>query len=67
MLIELEYQFYIHACSGNYLENIFLLYSSLFQFFCVKCPDDGLTVWTVRLIRPNIRSPCPDGRVFMIS
>jgi hypothetical protein len=36
MQIELGYQLFIHACSGNYLRNIFLLF---FRFFCVKRPD----------------------------
>jgi hypothetical protein len=33
MLIELGYQFYINACSGNYLENIFLLFFLSFSVF----------------------------------
>jgi len=49
MLIELGYQFYIHACSGNYLRNIFLLFFPLFFIFLVKRPDNGFG--------------CPDGRV----
>jgi len=49
MLIELGYQLYIHACSGNYLENIFLLFFLSFSDFLVKCPDGG--------------SGCPDGKV----
>jgi len=79
MLIELRYQCYIHACSGNYLENIFLLF---FRLFCVKRPDGVfrdvrtvllyvrtviLVVRMIRLIRPNVNSSSPEGRVFAIS
>jgi hypothetical protein len=65
MLIELGYQLYIHACSGNYLENIFLLvllFVFFFQIFCVKRPDGK-----VRLICPDVHSSCPDERVCAIS
>jgi hypothetical protein len=35
MLVELGYQLYIHACSGNYLRNIFLLFFlSFLDFLC---------------------------------
>jgi hypothetical protein len=49
MLIELGYQLYIHACSGNYLGNIFLLFFLSFSEFLVKRSDGG--------------SGCPDGKV----
>jgi hypothetical protein len=39
MLIELGYQLYIHACFGNYLGNIFLLFFLSFSNFLVKCSD----------------------------
>jgi hypothetical protein len=39
MLIELGYQLSIHACSGNYLGNIFLLFFLSFLDFLVKRPD----------------------------
>jgi hypothetical protein len=41
MLIELGYQLYIHACSGNYLGNIFLLFFLSFSDFLVKRLDGG--------------------------
>jgi hypothetical protein len=45
MLLELRYQCFIHACSGNYLGNIFLLFFLSFSdFFCVKRPDGVLGV-----------------------
>jgi hypothetical protein len=59
MLIELGYQLYIHACSGNYLGNIFLLFFLSFSDFLMKRPD-GV-------------SGCPDdkvdssGRLFSLS
>jgi hypothetical protein len=49
MLVELGYQLYIHACSGNYLENIFLLFFLSFSDFLLKLQDGG--------------SRCPDGKV----
>jgi hypothetical protein len=49
MLIELGYQLYIHACFGNYLGNIFLLFFLSFSDFLVKRPDGG--------------SGCSDGNV----
>jgi hypothetical protein len=42
LIIKLRYQCYIHACSGNYLGNILLLFFLSFLdffFLCVKCPD----------------------------
>jgi hypothetical protein len=75
MLIELRYQCYIHACSGNYLGNIF-------SFFCVKRRDGVfqdnqtvllyvrtmiLVVQTIQLIHPNVNSSSLDERVFTIS
>jgi hypothetical protein len=35
MQIELGYQLFIHACSGNYLANIFLLFFLSFSDFFV--------------------------------
>jgi hypothetical protein len=49
MLIELGYQLYIHVCSGNFLENIFLLFFLSFSDFLVKCSNGG--------------SGCPDSEV----
>jgi hypothetical protein len=41
MQIELGYQLFIHACSRNYLKNIFsALFPLFFRFFCVKRLDD---------------------------
>jgi hypothetical protein len=54
MLIELRYQCFIHACSGIYLGNIFLLFFPLFiRFLCLK--------------RPDVHSSCLDERVFETS
>jgi hypothetical protein len=49
MLIKLGYQFFIHACSEIYLENIFLLFFLYFSDFFVKRPDGGFG--------------CPEGKV----
>jgi len=76
MLIELRYQCYIHACSGNYLGIIFLLYFPLFfRFFVCVCVcvfilyvrTVILVVRTIRLFRPDAHGSCPNGRVFAIS
>jgi hypothetical protein len=37
MIIELGYQFYIHACFGNYLGNSFLQFFLFFRFFRLDC------------------------------
>jgi hypothetical protein len=55
MLIELRYQCYIHACSGNYLGNIFLLFFLSFSDFL--CEASG---WCVSE-RPEGSLVCPDG------
>jgi hypothetical protein len=52
MQIKLGYQLFIHACSGNYLRNIFLPFFLFFSdFFCVKrqdgvfgCPDSKVAL-----------------------
>jgi len=83
MLIELRYQCYIHAYSGNYLGNVFLLFFLSFSdFFCVKRPKSVfrdvrtvllyvqtmfLVVRTIQLIRLDINSSSPDELVFTIS
>jgi len=82
MPIELRYQCYIHACSKNYLGNIFqLFFLSFFRFFCVKRPDgvlghpygdpecsDGISgVWTIQLFRPDAHSSFLDDCVFTTS
>jgi len=82
MLIELRYQCYIHACSGNYLENIFLLFFLSFSYFFVRSVQTVcwhvrtviLYVWTMILFVRTIwvfhldtHGSCPDGRVFAIS
>jgi hypothetical protein len=54
MLIELGYQLFIHACSGNYYGNIVLLFSLSFQMFCVK-RSGGVTGC------PDGAPGCPDG------
>jgi hypothetical protein len=60
MLIELRYQCYIHACSGNYLGNIFLL------FFL---PFSDFFVWSVRTVcfGTSKRCSCMSGRWFWLS
>jgi hypothetical protein len=67
MLIELRYQCFIHACSGNYLGNIFLLFSSLFQIFCVKRPDDVLGCPDGDPVCLDSISGCPDDRFLVTS
>jgi hypothetical protein len=52
MLIELRYQCYIHACSGNYLGNIFLLFCLSFSYF---------------LCEASIRCSCMFGQWFWLS
>jgi hypothetical protein len=47
MLIELRYQCYIHACSRNYLRNIFLLFFLSFS--------DSF-VWSVRIVFRDVRT-----------
>jgi hypothetical protein len=61
MLIELRYQCYIYACSGNYFGNIFLLF--FLDFLCegsrrcvLGCPDGNL-------VCPDDDSGCPDDTV----
>jgi hypothetical protein len=59
MLIELRYYCYIHACSGNYLENIFPLYFLSFSDFCVMHRDSGFGT--------SGRWSCMSGRFFWLS
>jgi hypothetical protein len=82
MLIELRYQCYIHACFGNYLGNIFLLFFlSFLEFFVwsvwtvfwdvqtviLYVRTVILVVRTIRLIRSDVHSSCSDERVFATS
>jgi hypothetical protein len=43
LLIKLRYQWYIHACSENYLGNILLLFFLSFRF--LLCEASGRYVW----------------------
>jgi len=59
MLIELRYQCFIHACSGNYLGNIYLLFFLFFFFFFflfVLCEASGRCFWDVWTVILYVRT-----------